>query len=210
LLLYYITNRLQFPGAEPERCRQLLDKIVEAARCGVDFVQLREKDLAARELEPLAREALKRIRGVGDTTRLLINSRTDIALLTGAEGVHLRSSDVSPKDVRNIWRESSNIPSDPLVAVSCHTDADVTVAEQAGADFVVFGPVFAKKDESSAKPVGLEALRAVCRHKIPVLALGGVTLENAARCLDEGARGIAAIRLFQAGDLAAAVRALRQ
>jgi thiamine-phosphate pyrophosphorylase len=198
---------MQFPGREHDRRERLLERISEAARIGIDFVQLREKDLPAREMESLAREALKRVRRAGKT-RFLINSRTDIALAAGADGVHLRSKDVAPEDVRKIWRES-NGAGEPVIAVSCHTAAEVTAAEAAGADFVVFSPVFEKNSSPPAQITGLKLLRSVCRGKIPVLALGGVTPQNADLCVDAGANGIAGIRLFQEGNLAASVARFR-
>jgi thiamine-phosphate pyrophosphorylase len=198
---------MQFPGRERDRRERLLERISEAARIGIDYVQLREKDLPAREMESLAREAVKRVRGAGET-RFLINSRTDVALAAGADGVHLRSKDVSPQDVRTIWRESKGA-GEPVIAVSCHTPAEVTAAEAAGADFVVFSPVFEKRSSPAAQIAGLELLRSVCRCKIPVLALGGVTPENADLCVEAGASGIAGIRLFQEGNLAASVARFR-
>jgi thiamine-phosphate pyrophosphorylase len=206
LFLYYITDRAQFPGEEQERRERLLDKVAEAVRNGVDFVQLREKDLSGRELELLAREARNRV-GQGKT-RLLINSRTDIALAAGADGVHLRSNDISPQDVRKIWHEA-NGAHDPVIAVSCHTEVEVIAANESGADFVVFGPVFGKSEQPEAPAAGLERLRSVCGHAIPVLALGGVTLTNARSCMDAGAAGIAGIRLFQENELKDLVEDLR-
>jgi thiamine-phosphate pyrophosphorylase len=208
VLLYYITDRRQFPGDERERRERLLHKIGEAALCGVDYVQLREKDLSGRDLETLALEAMERIRASGGETRLLINSRTDVALAAGADGVHLRSEDVSPEEVRRIWRTANGVE-EPVVAVSCHTQAEVAAAEKAGADFVVFGPVFGKKDAPEMRASGLELLSPACRSKIPVFALGGVTGENAAMCTNAGAKGIAGIRLFQENNLAATVAKLR-
>ena len=166
----------------------------------MDYLQLREKDLPAREQEALGREAVARIRDAGTNTRLLINSRTDVAIAVEADGVHLRSHDVSPQDVRKVWRGKA------LVAVSCHTEPEIMAAEEAGADFVVFGPVFEKSDLPAA---GIEALQMVCRHKIPVFVLGGMTLDNARACAEAGAAGIAGIRLFQQNDIAAVVRNLR-
>ena len=201
---------MQLPGLEPERCEQLLGKIEEAAHSGVDFVQLREKDLPTRELESLAGEARMRIRespGSGGKTRLLINSRVDVALAVAADGVHLRSKDISPEDVRQIW-SAANASVDPIVAVSCHTDAEVVAAEKAGADFVVFGPTFAKRGGPETL-AGLELLGAVCRNRIPVLALGGVMPENARLCAQAGAKGVAGIRLFQESNLGANVVKLR-
>jgi thiamine-phosphate pyrophosphorylase len=199
LLLYYITDRKQFPGSEPERRERLLANIAEAARCGVDYVQLREKDLSSRDLEMLARSAMERIRASGGRTRLLINSRTDVAVAAEADGVHLRSSDVSPEEVRIIWR-AGNGSGQPIVSVSCHTEAEVLAAENSGADFVVFGPVFGKKNAPAMGATGLGLLRTVCRNRIPILALGGVNAENAALCIDTGAKGVAGVRLFQESD----------
>ena len=219
-LLYYITDRTQFPGDEPARRRALLAKIAEAARAGVNYIQLREKDLRARELEQLAAQAALAIRTQSPLrtenrelrTRLLINSRTDVALAVGADGVHLRSDDVSAPEVRRIWNwcgTGALARELPVVAVSCHTREEVLLAENDGADFAVFAPVFEKRDRPNAQPAGLAALRDSCRAKIPVLALGGVTLENAASCLDAGAAGIAAIRLFQENRVEKIVRKLR-
>ena len=208
MFLYYITDRSQFPGDERERRERLLAKITEAARCGVDYVQLREKDLSGRDLEMLAREAVERIRAAGDETRLVINSRTDVALAAGADGVHLRSKDVSPEEVRKVWRAAKGVAM-PIVAVSCHTEEETAAAEKADADFVVFGPVFGKKDAPEVRAAGLELLRKVCGNAIKVFALGGVTAENGVLCADAGAKGVAGIRLFQENNLAATVAKLR-
>jgi thiamine-phosphate pyrophosphorylase len=215
LLLSYITDRTQFPGDESARGRALLAKIAEAAHCGVDFIQLREKDLPIRELEALARAALRVVRENSppgnnrvQTARLLINSRSDVALACGADGVHLRSDDISPTEVRKIWAQAGD-PARALVSVSCHSVADVARAASEKADFAVFAPVFEKKDAPQVNPAGLDGLRDACRQKIPVLALGGVTMENALACLDAGVAGIAAIRLFQESDIAEVVRQLR-
>ena len=236
-LLYYITDRTQFPGSEPERRTQLLLKIEEAAHAGVDYIQLREKDLSIRELEILALDAVALVRShsqSGHPTRILINSRTDVALATQADGVHLRSDDITPDDVCKIWTSARNVGSGrpfdspqgprpgsparpvlalwgvrPLIAVSCHTPEQVLAAQQNHADFAVFAPVFEKKDVPSVRPAGLEALHRAVQNTIPVLALGGVTLDNAARCLQAGAAGIAAIRLFQENDIQKVVARLR-
>src|SRR5277367_347638 len=112
-LLYYITDRTAFAPDEPTRRRRLLEKIREAASAGVDYIQLREKDLPTRDLESLAREAATAIRENAQLrtenrelrTALLINTRTDVAVAVGAHGVHLRSKDVSPQEVRNVWKQ---------------------------------------------------------------------------------------------------------
>src|SRR5258708_5283833 len=167
LLLYYITDRMQFPGDERERRERLLANIAEAASCGVDYVQLREKDLSSRDLETLAREAMERIHASGGKTCLLINSRTDVALAAEADGVHLRSRDVSPENVRKIWH-GANGSAEPIVAVSCHTKAEVLAAEGGSAGFAVFGPVFGKRDAPEIGAAGLGLLRTVCRSNIPI------------------------------------------
>ena len=208
MLLYYITDRTQFSGGEPDRRSQLLDKIAEAARYGVDYIQLREKDLSSRDLETLALQAMERIRAAGSGTRFLINSRTDIALAIGADGVHLRSNDVPPGKVRKVWRLAGGAK-EPTVAVSCHTMADVEAAEESGADFVVFGPVFGKNGFPELGETGLESLHSMCRANIPIFALGGVTAENAGACRDAGVKGVAGIRLFQQSDVAVVAAKLR-
>ncbi len=221
MILCYITDRTQFPGPESARRKRLLAKIAEAARAGVDYIQLREKDLSARELEELARQAMRILLATRHSslatqasplaTRLLINSRTDVALAAGAHGVHLRSDDISPRDVRRLCSlasRHSSLAARPFFAgVSCHTVAEVARAAADRASFALFGPVFEK--DGVATPGGLERLRRACRQRVPVLALGGVTLENAGLCLAAGARGIAAIRLFQQNDIANVVRKLR-
>jgi thiamine-phosphate pyrophosphorylase len=201
LLLYYITDRMQFAGDEASRRRALLEKIAEAARCGVDFVQLREKDLSGRELETLARDAARTVRENSSTTRLLINARTDVAIACGADGVHLRSEDVLPGEVRAAWKQTA-----PVISVSCHSTDEVARAAADGADFAVFAPVFEKQNSVAA---GLSALRAAREHPIKVLALGGVTLENARECMEAGAAGVAGIRLFQENDVRGVVDKLR-
>jgi thiamine-phosphate pyrophosphorylase len=173
-----------------------LERIAQAARCGVDFIQLREKDLSVRELESLAYEAVKAVRKSGSKTQLLVNSRTDVAIASGADGVHLRADDVLPAEVRAIYNPGRKKL--PVVGVSCHDIHDVERAVSEAATFAVFAPVFEKR---GVHPAGLGMLVQVCLQKIPVLALGGVTVENAAVCIRAGAAGVAGIRLFQDGDL---------
>jgi thiamine-phosphate pyrophosphorylase len=219
MILYYITNRRQFPGMESEQRSRLLAKIAEAACAGVDLVQLREKDLLAGELEALARDAVRAVaeNTLKTHTRLLINSRTDIAIIAGADGVHLRADDVAASEARVIFSKAG--VQHPVIGASCHSVTEVRLADSHAADFAVFGPVFEK---SEAPGQGLSALRAACGRvparsveaalpagRMPVLALGGVTLENAFACLDAGAAGIAAIRLFQENDIAGIVEKLK-
>jgi thiamine-phosphate pyrophosphorylase len=208
-LLYYITDRSQFGGDELARRCALLDKIAEAARAGVDYIQLREKDLSGREMETLAREIVAAVRENSSSTHLLINSRVDVALAVGADGVHLRAGDVAPREVAGMLRASAQRTGHFVVVASCHSNEDLTHAESEGVDFAVFAPVFGKSGAHQVSPTGLARLREACQSKIPMLALGGVTLENAASCLDAGAAGVAAIRLFQENRIEDVVRALR-
>lgn len=227
MLLYYITDRTQFPGTETDRRTALLARIADAARAGVDYVQLREKDLEAGELAALASEALRRMR---DTrTRLLINSRTDVALAIGADGVHLTSTDISAADARAIVSLATRTKKEErtssfVIGVSCHSTEEVRLAESHGADLALLAPIF-EKTGTDATPLGIATLRKAAlqgeppdtrveagdsRRRISVIALGGVTLENAAQCLAAGAAGISGIRLFQTGDVAQTVAHLRR
>jgi thiamine-phosphate pyrophosphorylase len=222
-LLYYITDRRAFPGNEFTRRERLLEKIADAATHGIDYTQLREKDLSARDLESLARDAMRIFSQKKlstdhrpPATALLINSRIDVALATAAHGVHLRANDIAPEEVRKVWKQCGAGTlarelslTDPLIAVSCHSPEEVAAAAAAQATFAVFAPVFEKKGAPETLSAGLEALRQACRSKIPVLALGGITLQNAQSCMEAGAAGIAAIRLFQENDIAAVVRQIR-
>lgn len=218
---YYITDRKAFSGDEGARRDGLLEKIAEASRAGVDYIQLREKDLPAPEIEALAHEAVRVIREQSSFathkrqpgTILLINSRTDVALAAKAGGVHLTAGDVSPGDVRKAWKLSGTDREDSAdtvwISVSCHSVQEVMRAATGGADFALLGPIFEKKNAPGMRSLGIAALCEAAHAEIPVLALGGVTLQNAESCLRAGAAGIAAIRLFQENDIAPVVRALR-
>jgi thiamine-phosphate pyrophosphorylase len=218
--LYYITDRAAFPGDEPARQRRLLEKIAEATAANIDYIQLREKDLTIRDLESLAREAASVIHKLRTEnrelrTKFLINSRTDVALAVAAGGVHLPANDVLPQDVRAAWRlcGAGTHPRDlcqpPQISVSCHSPEEVTQAAANAATLALFAPVFEKKDALRTTPQGIEGLRQACRVNIPVVALGGIALRNARSCLQAGAAGIAAIRLFQENDIATVARTLR-
>ncbi len=220
MLLYYITDRRAFPGGENQQRRTLLARVAEAAAAGVDYIQLREKDLPTRELELLASEAVAAVRAGSSATRLLINGRTDVALACGADGVHLPSDNLPAYEVRATWMQVSNRT--PIISVAAHSRDDVRAAEAEDADFALLAPIF-EKPNTELPGLGLDPLSVACRTprppdntqsapkiSLPVLALGGVKLENAAQCLRAGASGVAGIRLFQEGNLRQTVRALKQ
>lgn len=217
MLLYYITDRKSLAGTEAQQCAALLSRIADAARAGVDYIQLREKDLSTRRLERLAREVVRAVRDSSHTTKLLINGRADVALAVGADGVHLPSGELAASEVRALWLRCSG--SEPLIGVSAHSTADVLDAKAQGADFAVLAPIF-EKAQASTPGIGLDCLRTGCRELqqtdstaavvgFPVLALGGVTLWNARACLEAGAAGVAGIRLFQVADVFETMRRLR-
>jgi thiamine-phosphate pyrophosphorylase len=194
-----VTDRLAL--ADPPALAAVIRRAAEA---GVDWIQIREKDLDARALAGLVRLALAETRATG--ARIVVNDRLDVALAAGAAGVHLGGASL-PVEMVAEWRRAAN-REQFLIGVSCHSPDAAHAAERGGADYLFFGPVFATPSKAAfGPPQGIERLREVCRAvKIPVLAIGGVTPENSARCLEAGAAGIAAIRLFQESpDVAAAV-----
>lgn len=178
--LYLITDRLQVPDGDLPRA------VAHALAGGVRAVQLREKDLSARDLYPLARELRAVTRRAG--ARLLINDRVDVALAVEADGVHLGGGSLPVKAARHILGPGR------LIGVSTHAVAEVQAARADGADFATFGPVFFTPSKAAfGAPVGLERLRAACAGPLPIFALGGVTDERVPDLLAAGAAGVACI-----------------
>jgi len=214
MLLYYITDRRGFAGTNAEQRSALMRRIAEAARAGVDYIQLREKDLYSRDLERLAGEAVRAVRDNSSNAKLLINGRADIALVCGADGVHLPSGELPASEIRTLWMKCCH--REPLIGVSAHSLTEVREAATQGASFAVLAPIF-EKVQPDVKGIGLDALReaagergGVEARRFAVLAMGGVNLTNARTCLEAGAAGFAGIRLFQSGDLLETVRRLRE
>ena len=175
MIRYYVTDR---------KSADVVAAAERAAADGVDMIQVREKELEAEALCDLVRAVLETVKG--SETKVLVNDRLDVALAAGADGVHLPANGFSVSEVRTLIA---------LVGRSTHTVDEARQAEAEGADFVVFGPVFATPGKI---PVGVDSLREVAEAtEIPVLAIGGITLENTARVIEAGAAGIAGIRLFQ-------------
>jgi thiamine-phosphate pyrophosphorylase len=192
-----------------------LYKIKAASLAGVDWIQIREKDLSGRECVLLAREALRRTEQSSNSsatrTRILVNDRLDVALAEGTGGVHLGENSLPVQEVRRCV-DSRGERKDFLVGVSCHSLAAAKSAASGGADYIFFGPVFATPSKAAfGAPQGIERLKEVCRAvSIPVIAIGGITLSNSAACLSAGASGLAAVRLFQdAPDIPSSVQALK-
>jgi thiamine-phosphate pyrophosphorylase len=217
-ILCYVTDRSSLYVAGEANCAEaLFQKMETAAAAGVDWIQLRERDLSWKECAALTREALRRVAQASANAscapRVLVNDRLDVSLAERAGGVHLGENSLSVEDARRVIAAAQPPLQNFLVGVSCHSPEAVKSAAHAGADYVFFGPVFSTPSKAVfGQPQGLARLAQACRAvEIPVIAIGGITLENAARCRASGATGIAAIRLFQdAGTLSLAVRELRR
>ena len=191
-------------GNAAEVCARARDRLLDRAQgwaeLGVEFVQLREKGLAATELVSLAEAMRAGLREAGGRTKLLVNGPASVAVEAGADGVHLtsRMGEQTAAEVRQVFAAAG--AGEPMVSASCHTLADVRQAVGQDVDLILFGPVFEKRvaEEVVVAGVGLERLREACAAAggIPVLALGGVTWANAGRCVEAGAAGVAGIRLF--------------
>ena len=174
----YVTDRRQ---------GKLLSHIARAVAGGVDMIQVREKDLSARDLLALVEQV--RDLAAGTPTKVLVNGRLDIALAAGLDGVHLPGDGLPTVRVR---------PHVRTLGISCHSIQEAVQAEHDGVDYIIFGPVFETPGKTAA---GIEPLRQVVESiRIPVLAIGGINDFNTPQVLETGAAGIAGIRLFQSDD----------
>ncbi len=171
-------------GVEP-----LLARIAVNDVEGVELIQIREKDLPARALCELVSRAVALCRHA----KVIVNTRVDVAMACGAHGVHLPAHSPAPSEFRRI------VPTGFVIGVSCHDLAELRAAESEGADYALFAPVFRPLSKTDLRqPLGLDGLRAACRSvRLPIYALGGITVGNAPDCAQAGAAGIAGITLCQ-------------
>ncbi|HVB34458.1 MAG TPA: thiamine phosphate synthase [Patescibacteria group bacterium] len=212
-VLCYVTDRRALgpqppagTGAAAAAAAALVEAAARAASLGVDWIQVREKDLHGGPLLKLVSDVQKR----AGPARILVNDRLDVALAAGAGGVHLGGEGLPVAAVRASLgkRDAGSF----LVGKSCHSLGEARAAQTAGADYIFFGPVFATPSKLAyGAPQGIDRLAGVCRAlTIPVVAIGGISPDNAAECLAAGAQGVAAIRCFQQSDgLAARIARLR-
>lgn len=247
-IVCYVTDRKSLGDSEHDARRGTVEcdasaapaavvaRIRMAIEAGVDWIQIREKDLAAGRLLALTREAVAAAnelgaRERGSRARIYVNDRLDVALaamagggvvkslpavagLAAVAGVHLGGESLPVADVVR-WRRAGNAPAEFQIGVSTHSVEQARQAERDGADYISFGPIFDTPSKRSfGPPQGTERLREVCRAlRIPVIAIGGINESNAGDCIRAGASGIAAIRVFQeaasAEELARGIRRMR-
>lgn len=217
-ILCYVTDRKSFAFGDNDQNQALLKRIASASAAGIDWIQIREKDLSAKELSSITCEAVAQTRQINERTgnapRILVNDRVDVALSEHAGGVHLGEHSLPVQDVCGWLDARLNLDERDkfLVGVSGHSVQGSVSAVRDGAAYIFFGPVFATPSKAPfGAPQGLQRLAEVCSAvNIPVLGIGGITRENAFDCFAAGASGIAAIRLFQdAENLAPLVIGLR-
>ncbi len=187
-LFYYITDRHQLPAGSISALRSTIRRVVS---WGVDFVQLREKDLSDRDLLGLTQDAVKYARGTA--CKILVNGRWDVAVAGGADGIHLPSAGLEVSDLKSIF------PRDFILGVSTHSLREARRAAVGGADYILLGPVFRTPSKMGyGEPLGLSRFRQICAVlSLPVFGLGGIRPEHIRRITDAGASGIAGIGLFQ-------------
>ncbi|MBD0371185.1 MAG: thiamine phosphate synthase [Pyrinomonadaceae bacterium] len=196
-ILYLITSGETTPRTEPAspEFKRILSLVDSAASVGINLIQLREKNLPARVLYELARQAASLTRG--STTRILVNDRADIARAANCDGVHLTTRSLEANIIRQTFG------TDFLIGVSTHSIEEALAARSFGADFVVFGPIFdTPQKRAYGPPLGLDKLASAAQElsPFPLVAIGGITRDNAPQTFRAGASGIAAIRLFNEPD----------
>jgi thiamine-phosphate pyrophosphorylase len=224
-ILCYVTDRRSLSVPEVASRSALVEKIAAISAAGVDWVQVREKDLSARKLAALTCEAV----AGRSAARIIVNDRLDVAVAESAGGVHLGEAGLPVADVAKWLNRSdsgvvvsdhgagSQFPAtasgDFLIGASCHSLETVKAAVRDGADYIFFGPVFVTPSKAKfGAPQGVKKLAEVCGTvSVPMIAIGGITLENAGECIAAGGAGIAAIRLFQdAADPVSVISTLKK
>lgn len=187
-----------------EKSVSLVDTLSSAADAGVDVVQVREKALSARNLSVLVRDILSTV--AGTSTKVVVNERFDVALSTGAHGVHLTSASIPGDIVR------SKVPEDFLIGKSTHSIAEIQ-SVRSFADYVFFGPIFETPSKKGIlEPKGLDELRAavMAAGTMPVIALGGIDLANITAVAQSGVAGVAGIGIFETAEIGPAVEEIRR
>lgn len=190
-LIYLITEGAATIQNFREKSIEILKLIEKAVEAKISLIQIREKQLSAKLLFELAREAAKITKD--SETKLLVNERADIALAAKADGVHLPANSLSAEIIR------ANFPASFIIGVSAHTVAEVEKAKSEGADFATFSPIFPTVSKAKyGAPQGIAKLREVVETvgEFPVIALGGINANNFAEAFRAGAKGIAAIRFL--------------
>jgi thiamine-phosphate diphosphorylase len=169
---------------------RLVDLVAAAARAGIDLIQIRERDLDARRLIALVRRCVEAAEGT--STKVLVNDRADVAVAAGAHGVHLRGDSIAAAAVRSLIGDGA------LIGRSVHgADEARAVSDAGGVNYLIFGTLYPTASKKPAHPVtALDELSVACRAGVPVLAIGGMTVERAAESARAGAAGIAGIGLF--------------
>ena len=188
LSVYFVT------GPDDTRGRPVVEVVLEAVRGGVTIVQLRWKHAPGRAFVQQARALIDALRPVG--VPLIVNDRVDVALASGADGVHVGQDDIAPADVRQLVGERC------IVGLSVTNVDQACVVDPRVVDYVGLGPVFATASkEDAAPPLGLDGTRAACRAlAVPAVAIGGVSADTAAAVIDTGVDGIAVVSAIGAAD----------
>lgn len=191
-IIYLITSGDLTSENFSQRSSRVLQQIESAIEAGISIIQIREKNLQAKFLFDLVIRAIDLSRN--STTKILINDRADIALAANADGVHVTSTSIPTKVIR------SNFPKNFIIGISTHKLEEVISAKIEGADFAVFSPIYHTPSKAEyGEPQGIEKLTEVVKtaRDFPVIALGGVKLENIPEISRTGANGISAISLFE-------------
>jgi thiamine-phosphate diphosphorylase len=190
-VLCLVTDRRRLTGTDNRdtSCERLIELTRKAVDAGIDIIQIRERDLEAAALVDLVATVVEIAKG--SPTRVVVNDRLDIAVVSGAGGVHLRADSIAPRVARSI------APAGFVVGRSVH-DAAEAAGDVDGTDYLIAGTVFSTRSKPTSHPLlGAKGLTDVVRAaRVPVLAIGGMTIERADQVAATGAAGLAAISLF--------------